>query len=138
MESKFLKPAREILERRRKEESERQLDPSPRLVKALSLMSEAAALSHERPVARKALEELLGALVSLRCEDPLFLLASVAQTARAAAAAADAGSFGTRGDKPMRETPVAPLWAEVTAAVNGSGHESLIRALQRSKFVKER
>lgn len=138
MEDKFLKPAREILERRRDEEREQQLDPAPRLEQAMSLISEAAALSYERPVTRETLDKLLGVLVAVRCEDPLFLLASVTRTARAAAAAADAGTFGTRGDEPMRDTPVARLWADITAAVSGPGSGSLMRALQRSKFVKER
>lgn len=136
MEDKFLKPAQEILERRREEERERQLDPVPRLEQALGLMSEAAALSHGRPVTRQALEELLAALASVCCADPLFPLAAVSHLARAAADAADAGKFGERCDEPIRDTAVAPLWSELNAAVSGPESTSLIRALQRRRFVK--
>ncbi len=136
MEERFLKPARAILERRREEEQEQLLDPAPRLAQALSLMSEAAALSRERPMAKESLEELMSTLMSVQCADKLFLLSAVADVARAAADAANAGEFGTRGEERMSETAVAPLWQSLTAAINGKEPTSLMCALQRCKFVR--
>lgn len=138
MEEKFFAPARAEIERRRREEQEQKLNPVGRCKTAHDLLTEVAELSRERPVEHDALKQLLRVVLSVRSTNPLFLLEAVGDAAEAAATAADGGTFGSRGDEPMSDTPVAALWAAVTANVNGKGKTSLLRALQRRKFVKER
>ncbi|WP_431273668.1 hypothetical protein ACQ858_16035 [Variovorax ureilyticus] len=125
------------LEQRRIDEQERALDPTRRIVAVRELLQELIRLSEERPVDDMDLMELFKMLLALRSADPLFPMQAVTAAAFAAASAAECGAFGTRSDEtPLKGSAVTMRWNEVRDAVIGAGESSLMRALQRRKWVK--
>jgi hypothetical protein len=137
LQTKFFDKAKVILERRRIDERERALDPTRRIVAVRGLLQELNHLSQERPVGDKDLLELVEALLTMRSVDPLFPMQAVIAAASAAASAAGGGAFGTRADDmPLKGSAVTTRWNEVRDAVTGADESSLMRALQRKKWVK--
>lgn len=137
LSEKFFGKAQALLDERRRKELDLSTDPMRRIAAARELLQEAASLSTERAVDNVELKELLRMLLSVRSTELLFPLEAVQEAAMAAAAAAADGAFGTRpDDEPLKSSSVTAQWNETRDAVVGADASSLMRALQRRKWVK--
>lgn len=152
---RVLEPAREAQDKARAEAEQRRLDPVWRLKECTRLLREAAELSARSAVSGPLADELASALQQVRRadtppgdsrgtvnsvnasdhSDPLEqLLAALDSAARAAAA----GHYGSAPTQGVRSTRVYELWAAVVAHLDGANSNGLLRALQRTGWVKKR
>lgn len=152
---RILEPARQALARARAEAEQRRLDPVWRLKECMSLLRDAAELSARSAVPGHLMDELARALQHVRRaagspaggagtanpanggghSDSLEqLLAALDSAARAVAA----GHYGPAPAQGVRATRVYELWAAVVAHLDGANPDGLLRALQRTGWVKQR
>jgi hypothetical protein len=150
LEARLLAPNRRREAEARAAAQARELDPGWRLEQAQRLIDQARALSLHQTIdaaALAALRESVGALqppatsaaqaaaASSPAGDPLE---SAVEAVAAAARAVTAGCYGQAPPTGPRESIVYARWREINDALAGAGEHSLLRALQRCGWVREK
>lgn len=142
LEEKVFAPARALAERLSSEAGARASDPLWRVKSAVDLLTDAAALSQDRPVSGEVMNELAQVIAAFThtdppvspISDPLKLALAAVETATAAV---KTGFYGSRPEKtPLKGTPVGELWNQLRHAVLAPEEGSLMRELQKTDWVK--
>lgn len=142
LEEKVFAPARAQAEHLRTAAEARASDPLWRVTSALDLLTEAAALSQDRPVSGEVMDELAQVISAFThmdhsfrpISDPLKLALAAVE---AATAAVTAGCYGSRpANTPLKDTLVGEDWNRLRHAVLAPEDGSLMRALQKTAWVK--
>ena len=158
LEAKVFRPARIATEQRSKEREHHAVDPIWRLEEAARLSAEAAALSERGAVPNLKVAAVQAAISKVRMiapvpavatptahqpsahaesgrSDPLRDALAAIKTARDAVMA---GRYGSAPAEGVRSTYAYKKWSEIFEAVEGTGGDSLLRALQAKGFAKTR
>lgn len=158
LETRVFQPARVVAEQRRKERERHAVDPIWRLEEAARLSAEAAALSERGAVPNLKVAAVQAAISRVRMivpvptvpttaapqpsahadsgrSDPLRDALAAIKTARDAVMA---GRYGSAPAEGVRSTYAYKKWSEIFEAVEGTGGDSLLRALQAKGFAKTR
>jgi len=158
LETKVFQPARVAEEQRRKQREHHAIDPIWRLDEAARLSAEAAVLSEQGavpnikvaavqaaisrvrmiapvPTASTTTKPQLSAHTEAGRSDPLREALAAIKTARDAVIA---GRYGSAPAEGVRSTYAYKKWSEIFEAVEGTGGDSLLRALQAKGFAKTR
>jgi len=152
VEATICRPAREAVERARRDAEQRDIDPLWRLAEAARFAAEAAERSQRRRVHRQRVQEVSDALAKVQVLDPIVetkapdrrpdSLQEALHAIRAAAAAVRSGAYGRAPENGVRSTRPYRLWSEIYEAVCGTDGDpsngSLMRALQDRGFAKSR
>lgn len=158
LETRLFRPARVASEQQRKEREHHAVDPIWRLDEAARLSVEAAALSERGAVPNIKVAAIQAAISKVRMiapvqavpttttpqpaaqaeagrSDPLREALAAIKTARDAVMA---GRYGSAPADGVRSTYAYKKWSEIFEAVEGTGGDSLLRALQAKGFAKTR
>lgn len=152
VEATICRPAREAVERARRDAEQRDIDPLWRLAEAARFAAEAAERSQRRRVHRQRVQEVSEALAKVQVLDPIVetkapdrrpdSLQEALHAIRAAAAAVRSGAYGRAPENGVRSTRPYRLWSEIYEAICGTDGDpsngSLMRALQDRGFAKSR
>lgn len=148
VERVVIEPAKRAVEERRRKEEQHERDPSWRIDDAVRLLTEASDRIAEGQViaGTDSVADLSQLVVDIVHSaglsaatagngkvDPLRDV--LAALERAAQAVRD-GNYGRAPELGMKSTDVYRTWSRITAAVDGKGPESLLRALQAQGWVQ--
>lgn len=142
LEEKVFSPARAQAERLRSEAEATASDPLWRVTSALKFLTEAAALSQDRPVNGEVIHELTQVIAAFTNTAPLVSPAAdplkrALAAVEAATAAVCAGHYGSRPEKtPLKDTQVGEDWNRLRHALLAPEEGSLMRSLQKTAWVK--
>lgn len=143
--SRIVVPAQRRAAQKRADDEARITDPGWRLTEALTLISDAGRLSLANAVPSKRVADLTEALRGVvviggsrtlsrePSEDPID---AALKAIRTAAKAVEGGHYGKAPSTGVRETKTYQRWQDVQRALTGDHGDSLMRALQRTGFVK--
>ncbi|QQX85247.1 hypothetical protein JJQ59_04695 [Cupriavidus necator] len=150
VERVVIEPAKRAVEEHLRKEAERERDPGWRIDEAARLLREARDRVVEGAVTADAgqvarLSELIDEIGGVRDLPPPEANISngdplgdaLAALQRAAQSVRD-GHYGSAPELGVQSTGVYRAWSAITAAVDGGGKDSLLRALQAQGWVKVR
>ena len=158
LEDKLFGPARIEIEQKKRAAEHRQTDPLWRLDEAARLSAEAAVCSERGVVPNAKVAAVHAALANVRTITPVQLTPRAVPTPaapiaepgaadpllealvaiKAARDAVTTGRYGSAPAEGARATHPYKMWTEIFEAIEGKGHDSLLRTLQVRGFVKTR
>jgi hypothetical protein len=158
LEAKVFRPARIAAEQQRKAREHHVVDPIWRLDEAARLSTEAAVLSERGAVPNVKVAAVQAAISKVRMIAPVHTvsmtdvpqptantdvvrpdpLREALAAIKAARDAVTAGRYGSAPAEGVRSTYAYKRWSEIFEAVEGTGGDSLLRALQAKGFAKTR